>query len=260
MKIETIHLVCFSPTHSSHTIANAIARGLDIDNITETDLTNETPEHSILIKNALTIIATPVYGGRVPDIALERLKQVRGENTPAIIIVLYGNRDYDDALIELKDWASDSRFIPVAAGAFIGEHSYSRSDKPIAANRPDMDDQEIAINFGYKIMYKIQALTSWEKMPTLTVKGNIPYKEKKTSTPMAPITVDELCSQCGHCAEICPVQAITIKNTVISDKNRCIKCCACVKQCPEEARIFNTPYTDMLFANCSTRKEPEVFL
>lgn len=260
MKYETIHLVCFSPTHSSHAIAEAVAKGIRIKHVEETDLTYEEPGNPVCIKNGLAVVAVPVYAGRVADTALKRLEKVKGENTPAILIVLYGNRDYEDALIELRDWAQESGFIPLAGGAFIGEHSYSRSDKPIAAGRPDKLDQQIAVDFGYEIANKLDETLKLSGLPPLLVKGNIPYKEKRPQTPAAPITVEELCIQCGHCAEICPVQAIRILDEVMSDKNLCIKCCACVKQCPNDARVFNTPYTDMLFANCSVRKEPELFL
>ena len=93
----------------------------------------------------------------------------------------------------------------------------------------------------------------------LKVKGGFPYKMKGPKTPQAPVTLVDLCTRCGFCIEICPVQAIRLEEEIVSDPESCIKCCACVKQCPSQARIFDTPYTDMLFKNFSARREPELY-
>ena len=96
-------------------------------------------------------------------------------------------------------------------------------------------------------------------MPVLDVKGNFPYKENKPRTPATPITIDELCTQCQYCIEICPVETIELKEEIVSDPEVCIKCCACVKECPNGARVFNTPFSEFLFKNFHDRKEPELF-
>ena len=94
----------------------------------------------------------------------------------------------------------------------------------------------------------------------LEVKGNYPYKVKGPSTPQAPVTDEELCTQCEYCIDVCPVTAISIvDDRMFSDPVLCIKCCACVKECPEGARTFDTPYTAMLHKNFSARREPELF-
>ena len=62
---------------------------------------------------------TGVFAPRVAETAMERLGKIRGKQVPAILIVVYGNRDYEDALIELRDYACEAGFIPVAAAAFI---------------------------------------------------------------------------------------------------------------------------------------------
>lgn len=93
----------------------------------------------------------------------------------------------------------------------------------------------------------------------MEVKGNFPYKEIKPKTPATPITIDELCTQCQHCIEICPVETIELKEEIVSDPEICIKCCACVKECPNGARVFNTPFSEFLFKNFHERKEPELF-
>ena len=257
MNFEHSHLICFSPTHSSHVIGETILQGLGLEQIAETDLTYEKPEEEILLCNTVTVIVVPVYGGRVPGIALERMEGIRGEQSPVIPDVVYGNRDYDDALLELRDWCVAHGLVPVAAAAFIGEHSYSREDRPIAAGRPDETDLQQAREFGRQVFDRLK-LVGQETKP-LYVKGNYPYKTIGPKTPQTPLMVSERCSQCGFCIEICPVQAIRLDEEIVSNAETCIKCCACVKQCPQGARLFETPYTDILFKNFSNRRDPDLF-
>jgi len=87
----------------------------------------------------LAIIGVPVYAGRVPEIAAHRLKEIKGAGTPAVVVAVYGNREFEDALVEMRDIAIAQGFEVVAAGAFIAEHSFSTDELPIAAGRPDSE-------------------------------------------------------------------------------------------------------------------------
>ena len=252
---ETLYTLFFSPTHTSQTIAQAVADGLGIKYKVSINLTYDTPKEDINIDGGWAVIAVPVYGGRISETAAERLSFIHAKNTRAILCVLYGNRDYEDALIELSDLTQKQGFIPISGGAFIGEHSYSRKNKEIASGRPDAQDINRAYRFG-KISGEY--IKNWgNKIPKLIVKGNVPYKVKGTQIPQAPITLYDICSQCGHCINICPTHAIN--NKIESSPEFCIKCCACVKECPNEARIFETPFTDWLYQNCSVPKKIEMF-
>lgn len=255
MKFSTIRLVYFSPTHTSRQVVRAVARGYQAEQVIETDLTYCAPDTVIRTGEALVIVAVPVYGGRVAETAVERLKFIKGDRTPVVPIVVYGNRDYEDALRELSDGLEGAGFIPLAAGAFIGEHSYSRPGMPIAAGRPDRADENIAIEFGKKIA-AMEVVRTDRK---LQIPGNFPYKVKGPKTPAAPMTIEEKCIRCGLCAGICPTAAIS-GELPVSNTDLCIKCCACVKECPVEARVFDTPYTAMLFEKCSARREPDTWL
>lgn len=260
MQLDSLHLVYFSPTRTSLAIGEAIACGTGFSHIVKTDLTYGIPDHPVNVKNALAVIVVPVYGGRVAETAMERLERISGENSFVVPVVVYGNRDYEDALLELKDWCSGHGFTPVAGAAFIGEHSFSRPDRSIAGNRPDSLDLKVANGFGQQVAQYLCWINLSGKIPSLSVKGNEPYKVKGGNTPQAPVTSVELCSECGLCVDLCPVGAIENVTGMPSDTRLCIKCCACVKQCPLGARVFDTPYTDMLFKNFSARKEPELFV
>ena len=252
------HIVFFSPTHTSAKIARAIGETIGMGKRIEVDLTTDESNRPIEIKDSIAIIAVPVYAGRVAPIALQRLRRLKGTNAPAILIAVYGNRDYEDALVELRDETVQLGFTPLAASAFIGEHSYSRPNMPVAEGRPDATDLQVAEQLGKDCLAKL------ERSGTLTdfyIKGNVPYRLVGPSTPAAPVCTDE-CFACGECIEVCPTHAIALSDEgkIETEIAKCIKCCACVKECPNDARIFDTPYTPMLHEKCAARREPELFI
>lgn len=259
-----IHLITFSPTHTGSTVTHEIATGFahPDDTLHTTDLTlpHNLPTWEEI--DGMAIFAAPVYGGRVAEKAAERFQRIHAAQagqTPAIAVVVYGNRDYEDALLELCDLVRGQGFVPIAAGAFIGEHSYSRPTEgmPIAAGRPDTADCNAAQSFG------IQARKKYDQgnISQPTVRGHHPYKLKGAATPATPMTLADRCTGCGTCIEVCPtsVVSLTAEGTATSTADGCIKCCACLKFCPSDARRFNTPYTERLFLNFSARREPELF-
>ena len=231
--LTTTRIVYFSPTHTSEKIARAIGEGIGMPRRIETDLTLDEETSPIDIHDELTVLAAPVYGGRVAPAALQRMRRLKGNGSPAILAVVYGNRDYEDALIELRNVAASLGFIPLAGGAFVGEHSFSTPELPIAEGRPDEADLQKARLFGSESLSKWQDVGQAEE---LHVKGK--------------------------CIEVCPTHAIHIsddRERIETEVDRCIKCCACVKACPNRARVFYSPFATILHEKFSTRREPELF-
>ena len=159
MFYEKVKSVYFSPTGNSKKVADAIAKGLQAS-IEYIDLT---PPKARLQKfnelhDELTIISSPVYLGRVPNEASFRIRRLVAKNTPAILVVTYGNRAYEDALFELSDIVSEVGFKPIAGCAFLGEHSFSTPEKPVAGGRPNQEDLDEAVLFGRRIKEKLEKI------------------------------------------------------------------------------------------------------
>lgn len=262
---NSITLVYFSPTRTTQIILEEIAKGMALPVSGVIDLTNP----AIRLKKSYqtgqgpVIIGAPVYAGRIPIDAATNIKKLNGSGQPAVLVVLYGNREFDDALLELRDIASDCGFVPITGGAFIGEHSFSNTDLPIAVSRPDASDLQKAFEYGQRIASFLDSHSTIDAVEPLSVPGNFPYRQGMGDRAFQFIEVTSNCDDCGVCVPVCPKEAVDESNRYTTIDEYCIFCCACIKACPQEARIFmQGPMKEKavwLSENCQIRKEPELF-
>jgi ferredoxin len=272
MLIPSIEALYFSPTGTTRRVVSRIAQAMaDIlcpDSVPvhhDFTLPDARNKRSSFQKGNIVIFGIPVYAGRVPEVLLEYIKTVQGNNALAVAVVIYGNRDYDDALIELSDLLDSQGFSVVATAAFIGEHSYSEI---VAQGRPDEGDLTMATQFATRAARKISGDIPIDRP---VVKGTRPYRqlvprnekgEKIDLSNIKPQT-SSACKMCKKCVDVCPMGSID-RNDVSKIDGVCIRCNACVKACPAAARHFSgNDYLTVkhwLEANCSQRRMPEFFL
>ena len=186
----SIYAIYFSPTGGTEKIVTFIAEQFgeyqSIDLCEKTSgLTND------FSKEDLCIIGVPSFGGRVPAIALEKIKEFNGTKTNTILVVVYGNRAYEDTLIELEDTLIEKNFTCQAAIAAIAEHSIMHQ---FATGRPDQNDLTELTSFAQKIKEKTNNTVKTD-FPPVHVPGNRPYREYGTIPliPGAVVPVD--CAQ-----------------------------------------------------------------
>ena len=265
MQIHSLKLAYFSPTGTTRSIVQAIARGLNQNTIEQIDVTKSNARNKGLqtSENDLLVVAVPVYLGRVPDLLSDWLHGINADKTPTVCVVIYGNREYDDALLELKDILKKRGGTPIACAAFIGEHSFSSCDTPIAVCRPDATDISFAEKFGRKITERLQSISSIDRVSEIKVPGNYPYKNLEDLLSVDFIATSDNCKNCGDCAESCPAGAIDFIDYTLIDKGKCILCCACIKSCSENAKTMKDGLIKdiaiRLSETCKVRKEPELF-
>jgi ferredoxin len=266
VQIRSIKLVCFSPTRTTRTILQSIARGISAEapQLLDFTLPAERAGQVPPFGDELTLLGAPVYAGRVPLDAADYLSTLTARQTPAVPVVVYGNRAYDDALLELCDIAAAAGFVPFAAGAFVGEHSFSTAETPLAPGRPDERDLARAQAFGTRIKSKLEQSASVADVARVSVPGSFPYRKRVRLFGTAPATSAEHCTQCGECAPVCPKGAIDADDATRTDSEKCIFCCACIRVCPERARFTQDAevgaVVDRLVHSCRERREPETFL
>ena len=202
----------------------------------------------------LAVIAMPVFAGRVPALAVERLRMVKPNGARCVVVAVFGNRAYDDALLEMQDVASEIGFRVIAAVAAVAEHSIIRK---YGKGRPDAADEQTLRQFGADIMRKAES----DDYTMPKVPGNRPYKQGgQVPQPKG----RHGCNRCGICAEHCPADAIPLSDPKTVDTAKCISCMKCVSVCPKEARsigvIMNFLATQGLKKVCATRKENEMYI
>jgi len=264
MKVTKIHTAIFSPTGTTRKIVSALAQALYAErSMVVHDLTYPPGiGETVIPRDHLVVIGVPVYAGRVATLAAQRVKRLRGRKTPAVAVVVYGNREFEDALVELRDIAECLSFKVIAGCSFIGEHSFSSTDMPIAQARPDAADLVTAREFGEKIAQLMRSGPICQEH--LPVPGNEKYTAAAHNIPFTPRVNDETCTLCGACEPLCPGGAIAITDTVTIEVEHCIHCCACIKVCPVAAVSIHAPplleKKHWLHENCKTRKEPQLFI
>lgn len=270
--IKKVYSCYFSATGTTEKIvkklSNLIASQLNLP-LFHYDFTTKEARKNIpnFEKDSFIIMGTPVIAGRVPNLLLPFLQELKAKNCYGIPIVLYGNRNYDDALIELSILMQNAEIQVIGAGAFIGEHSFSTI---LGAGRPDDKDLTILEEFAYKTVKKLRenSLNLIEEIPgdkTLSVyyKPRDRYGNHIDIRKVKPKT-NENCTKCMLCAKICPLSSISFED-VSQVVGICMKCCACIKRCPENAKYFDDEgylyhKTELEEQYTHIRREPEYFV
>ncbi|NCB63675.1 MAG: 4Fe-4S dicluster domain-containing protein [Clostridia bacterium] len=248
----------FSPRSTTKKIAQGITAAWDKPE--ERDLLTKPLKETVIIpEGEPVLVAMPVYVGRIPAVCREMLTLLKGNGNPAVAVVAYGNRDYDDALLELADVLEAQGFHVVAAGAFIGQHSIYPG---VAKGRPDADDRQALGEFGRQCKAAMEGFDATAHS-RIAVKGDSDYRSKTPHVvPFKPFG-NQNCIKCRACVSRCPMQAIPADDPKKTDGAKCISCGACIYICPVEARgYWSDKFQESapgFETKCAAYRKPETF-
>lgn len=258
--MNELKLVYFSPTGTTRKVVMETARTIEMKSVSF-DFSVFKEKKTILkfSENDFAIFAAPVYSGRIPELFTGYLEHVSGNNTPAALIVTYGCREYEDALLELKETVESHGFKVIAAAAFPTEHSIVPT---IGARRPNKADMKTISEFGVELNRRIRKSNSFDEI-SLAVPGNSPYR-KYSKNHLFPKADINLCTECKACAKTCPAGAIPLKTPGKTDHKKCIGCLKCVRVCRQKARSVNSLKMKIaehkLKKVCQSDKTADIFL
>ena len=240
--------VVFSPTGGTAKVSDILSKALG-NRCTTVDLTApEGVSAPAFTSEDVCIIAVPVFGGRVPAVAAQRLGRLSGNGARAIAVVVYGNRAFEDALLELSDLAREAGFTVVAGISAVARHSIAGE---FGQGRPDQEDEACLSAMADALKKRLSGPAAAPDLP-----GNHPYR---IYNPLPiPILVSDRCTACGQCAARCPVGAIDKADPSRTDTNLCISCMRCIAECPQGARSADPGRTaalrEKIAAACAQRK------
>ena len=199
--MSNVTAVFFSPSETTKKVVSQIANNFNDENVV-CDLLYFNDEKKFE-SDDIIVVGMPVFAGRIPKTARDRLSKLTGDNTKAIAVVNYGNAHVTD----------ENGFDVIAAASTISHHSIFDG---VAIGRPDESDIEKINEFAQKCIEKIENGDSLES----DIPGNRPYVDYK-QLPFVVSCDESKCVFCLECVGVCPEKAIPDDDPADVDLDLC---------------------------------------
>lgn len=264
----TIWVTYLSPAGTTRQVAKIIAQEAERSGqaVKLQDLAGRKADAGRICENLspgdLLFVGSPVYAGQPIPRAMEFISGLPdAADCFAVPFVTYGGVNGGRALYDLAK-IMDSRGLQILGGIkVLAVHSLLwQSDDPIGKGHPDADDVAKIQELVHAVLEKKEA----EERTTLSPEA-MNYKSEAPEEPEGPSRLEglksnvlpmeldsEACTQCGVCADACPVANIAL-TPYPEFGDRCILCFSCVRLCEEKA--VNNKALSMLDSVVRERKE-----
>lgn len=244
-----IFIAYCSPGGSTRTAARMIGdfftdKGLPVHTFDIGSNEDPTPFLSKLAaagNDALLCVGSPVYKNMAVPPVTGFINALSDSGALALPFVTWGKACSGLALWQMGRALKNRGFFLAGAAKVLGVHSMMwREADPVGQGHPDDQDQDILHRGLSALLTAIQSGTVKE----LDLDALIYHPDEVTDpiktmidepwVPIGKTVTTELCTQCGLCAEACPVSAIELDPYPVF-LSHCFGCFSCARECPENA-------------------------
>jgi ferredoxin/flavodoxin len=245
-------IIYCSPAGSTKHVAQVIGKALDnlghttvmLDLCNTEDAAAVKTQISKSSQDTLLFIGSPVYAFHAVPPVMEFIEQLpdtcKGYSVP---FVTWGAVTSGIALHEMGKLLSEKGFPVIGAAKIVAAHSLMwQFAHQLGQGRPDADDDKKIAELVEKIAAKLKsppvrtvplADLNYQPEDVYNAMSKLSIKAARQMLPQRRI-IEESCTKCPVCSEICPVGAITL-NPYPCFGDNCIVCYNCMRVCPGKA-------------------------
>ncbi|MGD9278406.1 MAG: EFR1 family ferrodoxin, partial [Desulfobacterales bacterium] len=189
-------------------------------------------------------IGSPVYVSHAVPPVMECIASLT-ENTGrfAVPFVTWGGACSGISLYEMGKELKNKGFTLLGAAKILAVHSLMWPlENPLGHGHPDSNDDRMVKELVNRIHDKLYSdspkgielsVLAYQTQENHKEMEKVSLEAAKADMPRRDIDT-ELCNQCQICAEVCPMDAVTL-TPFPEFGHDCVFCFSCVKQCPERA-------------------------
>lgn len=230
-------IIYFSGTGNSRHIAKRIANSLGDEAISLNDKIKKKDTEPIEVNGRL-IIVTPTYAWRIPRIVNDWIKSTKLSNVKGVWFVMSCGGEIGNAAKFNRELCDEKGFDYMGSAQVLMPENY------IALfDTPSVDEARKIVNEAEPIIDKIiKAIADGKEFPKPRNNAYDRFISAPVNKVFYPLCVkakafhtNEKCVGCGKCAELCPLNNISLKNGKPIWGNDCTHCMACISYCPTGA-------------------------
>lgn len=228
-------ILYFTGTGNSRHVANVIAETTG-DEIVSIGTRMKANDYSSITSQDPLVFVGPVYAGRFPRVMEEYIQKTTFKGTKKAYFIAtcaqtpWVTIEYVEKLCKKKGFSLlgfNSVVMPQGWVAGGGTQPKEMNEKVLSEAEPKIQTIAETIRNGEKLPDEQPGKAIMSKLL-----NPIMYATMVNAKGFA---VTDKCNGCGKCAELCPLNNVSIKNGIPTWGKNCTQCSACIAGCPCEA-------------------------